>query len=56
MRGCSEHVRGVVFDEEAIDLSGQEVEIDGFSHDAEGVKQEGFSQEPRVEPGTGEDT
>ena len=49
MRGRGEHVGGVVFDEEAIDLSGQKVEIDRFPHDGKSVKQQGFSQEPRVE-------
>ena len=49
MRGCGEHVGGVVFDEEAIDLSGQKVEIDRLSHDAEGMKKKGLSQKPRVE-------
>lgn len=40
-----EHVAGVVLEEEAVDLAGEEVEVHGFSQDGEGMESEGLGQE-----------
>lgn len=40
-----EHVAGIVFVEEAVDLFGEDVEVDGFGEDGEGVEGESLGEE-----------